>query len=454
MVKRKYILMISIIAFFLFFMRGEVLASYESERQDIYDYKEFFDELYPVEESELKGSNSCSAFSNITVTTTSCDDSVEYGTFTLDDYIKGVFLAEEDDTHDNGQYLAAWMIIIRSFVLGQAGYTSTTGDLNIKIRSCSLRQNWCDFEKGCFRDYSTGNGSHPSMAPCPEGGCSYHKYPSSKHYTASELDLFNEAIAQTKNLVASSDEGKSVQTLYYYSCFGNGTSCGGRPFSGGVDAEESIIGQQLSNSSATFNDYLTNAYPAISSGKTKIVEWSNSSSNECSVSNGKSNGEFENWKQQDKRWGSVSLGNSTIAAIGCAATSVSIQIARSGAKLSVDSLDPGVFVKTLKANGGFTSGGEIYWDAARFVAPDFRYVKRVNVSGSKSTIAKEVSKYLSQGYYIVMSVNYTGHWVAITEVKDGNIYMLDPSNHINTKNFTTQYAHQGSHIMQLYKVNG
>lgn len=49
MKKYKYLIII-----FLLFLPTFVNAEYELERQDIYDYKEFFDELYPVEEENIE----------------------------------------------------------------------------------------------------------------------------------------------------------------------------------------------------------------------------------------------------------------------------------------------------------------------------------------------------------------------------------------------------------------
>ena len=56
---KKYVLLIMLS---IIIMPATVCAEYELERQDIYDYKEFFDDLYPIEE---KNSGSCSTVGTI-----------------------------------------------------------------------------------------------------------------------------------------------------------------------------------------------------------------------------------------------------------------------------------------------------------------------------------------------------------------------------------------------------
>lgn len=418
----------------------------ERDRKEVYDLYKFYEEMFPTIEDDDNSnisSSSCSAFSDLTITPTSCDGSVEYGKISLEDYVKGVYLAEEDDTHNSKVFLSAWMVIIKSFTLGKNGYKKNSKVTNLKIRSCTADQEWCHFEKGCYYDSSTQAYGASSLRPCDSGNCNYRKTPSKKHYSQSQLDLFEESVEETKNKVASTDNGKSVQSLYYY-------TAGVRSPFNGFDADVSSM-PNLISSSSNYIELLKKTYPSLKDGTGKIVEWKSSSSKSCSVSNDSNSGAFENWKQCDSRWGNISLGGSTICSIGCAATSVSIQIARSGTKLNVKSFNPGVFVNKLKSAGGFTSGGGIYWDKASVVAPNFKFVGSKWVSGSKA--AKEMSSLIKKGYYIIAGVNVSGgepgHWVAIKEVKNNKIYMYDPA--AQTTNFSSKYGSQSTFDLRYYK---
>lgn len=147
-------------------------------------------------------------------------------------------------------------------------------------------------------------------------------------------------------------------------------------------------------------------------------------------------GIYSDWKQYDNRWGSIPLGPSStnIKKAGCAATSVAIQISRSGVKLSSEFtsiLNPGSFVSFLNARDGFTNNGSIYWAKASEVAPEFVY--KGNVSVNNNNVLSTISNYLNSGnYYIIAHLrgskrnNTNNHWVAVTGVTSNDIYIIDP----------------------------
>ncbi len=171
-----------------------------------------------------------------------------------------------------------------------------------------------------------------------------------------------------------------------------------------------------------------------------------------------STGPYTSWKQYEGSWTTVQLGSSgkTIAQIGCAATSVSILIAKSGVQTTVDTLNPGTFVETLNANGGFGSGsclGCINWAAASSVAPSFRYVGRASVKDySKEQKLSTLKTLLEQGYYVVAEVKGdTGeHWVAIDAIQNNNILMIDPGS--TSTNLWQTYAWQNTSTYVYYRV--
>ena len=161
---------------------------------------------------------------------------------------------------------------------------------------------------------------------------------------------------------------------------------------------------------------------------------------------------YKTWLQGDSRWGSKVLGTSgdTMAQIGCAVTSMAIQVAHSGSK-SADSFNPGILVDYLSQNGGFDSAGNLYWGTVTGLVSNFTFEKRAYFSAqNKTIITNELANYINQGYYIVMSVNYNGHWIAIDTIKDGVVYMMDPAQNKSTKLFD-YYDVAGMMQMRLFK---
>lgn len=135
-------------------------------------------------------------------------------------------------------------------------------------------------------------------------------------------------------------------------------------------------------------------------------------------------GTFTSWKQYDSQWSNVRLGNKTVGKIGCAMTSVAIQIMRSGSPLSIEEFNPGTFAQALTKAGGFDAAGNITWSAVERIAPNFKFVDRVNHRPS----LQKLNNLVSQGYYVILNVKYGRHWVAIdsVDVANNKIYMFDP----------------------------
>ncbi len=135
-------------------------------------------------------------------------------------------------------------------------------------------------------------------------------------------------------------------------------------------------------------------------------------------------GTFTSWKQYDSQWSNVRLGNKTVGKIGCAMTSVAIQIMRSGSPLSIEEFNPGTFAQALTKAGGFDAAGNITWSAVERIAPNFKFVDSVNHRPS----LQELNNLVSQGYYVILNVKYGRHWVAIdsVDVANNKIYMFDP----------------------------
>lgn len=158
-------------------------------------------------------------------------------------------------------------------------------------------------------------------------------------------------------------------------------------------------------------------------------------------------GDFANWKQYDPQWKSIPVGSSgdNIGSIGCLATSIAIEMARSGTTISNISggFNPGTFVEALNKNNGFDDGGNFRWQGHESVASNWKYYDNsvpANVS-STSALAKKLSEELStpaEGKYqkfIVLqttSNKYSEHWVAVDSVTDSGVTIFDPAEQGNT----------------------
>ncbi len=161
---------------------------------------------------------------------------------------------------------------------------------------------------------------------------------------------------------------------------------------------------------------------------------------------------YKTWIQSDSSWGNKTLGScsDTMSEIGCAVTSIAI-LAVHSQSVSENVFNPGVLCDYLSNNGGFDNYGNLYWGAITGLVPDFTFKKRANLSSDTETgITQELSEYINQGYYVVLSVNYDGHWIAIDTVKDGEIYMIDPAQNKET-NLFDYYDAETMLQVRLYK---
>lgn len=172
----------------------------------------------------------------------------------------------------------------------------------------------------------------------------------------------------------------------------------------------------------------------------------------------------ESWKQCDSGWGSLKVRSGTICKIGCALTSVSIQIARSGAKTNVSGeFNPGTFMQLHRDNGGFGANDSITWNVTD-VAPNFKFNGSTRLGGTKQQKMQKINEYLSNGEYIVLGVSYTytgeyniDHYVAVDHVGNDEIYVFDPAGKRNGTLFADYSAmansNQSFQVLR-YKLEG
>ena len=147
--------------------------------------------------------------------------------------------------------------------------------------------------------------------------------------------------------------------------------------------------------------------------------------------------DYHSWTQMDSRWGSVPMGNTTVAKSGCLITSLSIMAMHSQSidsaalsKLGISStsqFNPGVLTNAYTANNGFTSGGAIAsWGTIGRIIPNITFIKDANLSSTtQSGVVSELKQMLDSGTHVILNVNGY-HWVYIEGVVGSKVYMIDP----------------------------
>jgi hypothetical protein len=123
------------------------------------------------------------------------------------------------------------------------------------------------------------------------------------------------------------------------------------------------------------------------------------------------------FKQCDPRWGNNKLGSSsTICAVGCLMSSVSMAMAGLGKTINGQGSNPGTLNQYLLTHGGY-SGNLFVWGA---VSPfDLTYEGQPS---DKSVIKNAIC----QGKVVILNVNRGGHWVLATGYDGDTFTVNDP----------------------------
>ncbi|MCI9585365.1 MAG: hypothetical protein HFH45_01865 [Bacilli bacterium] len=158
-------------------------------------------------------------------------------------------------------------------------------------------------------------------------------------------------------------------------------------------------------------------------------------------------GNFSGWKQTDAEWGSVALGNSTVSEVGCLITSIAIQMARSGTKITnlpkeYSTFNPGALATIVNKNGGFDTRGNFQWNGFQDLASNWKIGDSVSVNTSdNATLANKLSAELALAAegkyqkYIVLQIHHdksSQHWVAVDSVLGNKVTIFDPGASGNT----------------------
>lgn len=137
------------IALLLLFFPCTIFADVELDRQDVRDYKEFFDELFPTNDSDgnTNETNSCVNVGEVYAECTGVNVS-GYGTYSLDEYVAGVLPAEFGVTIQNDELGKAYAIVARSYLMAQ------TNNCQNSITSSSNEQNFSGSDQTTYRKYA------------------------------------------------------------------------------------------------------------------------------------------------------------------------------------------------------------------------------------------------------------------------------------------------------------
>lgn len=353
----------------------------------------------------------------------------------LEKYILGVVYGEMGEGQNTEVYKVQ-AVVARSFALsrptamnnsGGTKLISENGQTILQIRNCTEDQVYCDPDQGCSTTVSAVDADRTG-ATIYSGATT--KPVTIKRALAQDSPL-RSAVSSVMGQVAVDSNGY-IANIGYQSTIQNRWK---QMVSSGMDYKQVIISD----------------YSLVSS----IVE------NTCNI-NGTSScavgasGPYANWKQYEGSWVNITLGNSgkTINQIGCLATSISMLIAKSGVPTNVQGdFNPGSFVEAMNRNGGFVNGGNLVWGAVQRVAPQFKYVNKINVHWmSQSQKLSKLQELLNQGYYVVAEVKGdTGqHWVAIDNISNNQIVMMDPGS--SSTNMWARYNWANTSCFSYFKV--
>lgn len=351
----------------------------------------------------------------------------------FEDYVAGVAYAEVGDGAPIEQYKAQ-MVAARSFALSRpAGMGNSrglkleqeNGQWILQISSCVADQVYCDIDNGC---HGTGGSQGGYTVSGDDSSAWFHKPALPANHD------IRTAAAATQGEVLVNSQGYIINA--------------------GFLSTEQNLWHSLANQGLNYKQILLQTYNggARNYGAADIKKAS------CDGSGGlcASNSEVSSWRQTDQQWSSTPMGNSgqTLGQIGCLVTSVSIQMARSGVKTSINPLNPGTFVQFLNNNGGIAAGGNFVWASPQLAAPDFVYQERIYISGlSREQKLNRIKELVNQkGNYIVAEVkgNTGQHWVAVTGVNGSTVQMIDPAS--DSTDMWEQYNWANTSTLAIYKV--
>ena len=346
-------------------------------------------------------------------------------------YILGVAYQEiGPDAPDEA--IKAQMVAARSYILarpfdmgGWRTLKQENGQWIIQVASCTQDQVYCDPDKGCSGTDGQWGQIHSGLSYS-----GFRREPMPANHKMRTL------ATQVQGEVLVNNAGNVI-------------------YSGYLQNEQNKF-SSLAKKGLNYKQILLQVYSSgnrnYGASDIKKMPCNNSDGSSCT---GVSTGDFAKWKQYEGDWVNVQLGNSgqTIRQIGCLATSISILIAKSGVQTNINPFNPGTFVQALNKNGGFVDGGNFVWGSTTSVAPSFKHVGSVSLSGSsRSDKLNKIKNLVNGGYYVTCEVkgNTGQHWVAVDTVQGDNVMMMDPGS--SSTNMWQQYNWGNTSICHYYSA--
>ena len=349
-------------------------------------------------------------------------------------YVLGVAYLEVGEDYP-AETIKAQMVAARSYALarhvdmgGWRTLQQEDGKWILKVAACTADQVYCDPDQGC-------SGSNNQWAQIHSGlnhGTGFSRQPLS-----SDSPMRTYA-SETEGEVLVNSQGYIIYTTFYDAIQ--------RKWKG--MAESGLNYKQI-----LLQHYNQGEY-SFGASDIQKANCGGSATGICK----KATGDWANWKQYEGSWINVPMGTtgSTIRSVGCLATSIAIQVARSGVPTNVTGeFNPGTFVEAMSNNGAFSSGGALNsYAAVEQVAPTFKYQDYVEVAGwSRQDKLSKIKELTSQnGVYVVAEVkgNTGQHWVAIDSVEGDTVKMFDPGS--ASTDMWSEYSWSNTSRLVYWKV--
>ncbi len=347
-------------------------------------------------------------------------------------YILGVAYAEIG-TNAPDEAIKAQMIASRSYILARPTdmgdwrtITKEGDNWIIQVASSTQDQVYCDPDRGC----SSNDGQWGMIHSGQDYNTGYSKPPLAANSRLRTL------ANETAGEVLTNSQGYIIYS--------------------GFKQQEQDQMIQLANNGYNYKQILMQIYNSSTNpyGASDIQKMTCTNIN--SMCTNAVTGDFASWKQFQGPWINVAMGGSgkTIRQIGCLATSIAMQIARSGVPTNIQGeFNPGTFVEFLNSHGGFDGGGNLIWNGVTTAAPSFRFNSRNYVTGqSREQKYNTLVNLLNQGCYTVAEVkgNTGQHWVAIASAQNGEVSMMDPGS--NSTNLWAQYNWNNTSQFVCFKI--
>ena len=153
--------------------------------------------------------------------------------------------------------------------------------------------------------------------------------------------------------------------------------------------------------------------------------------------------DYKAWNQADDRWKALSIaGNASAGAtttdkkvrmenVGCYVTATCKLLIHSGQQ--GEDFTPDKCLEALKKHGLLSNGGSLsFRDAAKTKAffaeygPELEYSYTASNAMNRADAVKTVRGYIDEGYYVIVHMpGGAGHFVAVDEVRDNDVYVMD-----------------------------